>query len=74
MFLLHFSFFALIGIDRGELVSVWGKHKAVSVWSFMRSSLGDRVKRCTPSVCPSVRPSRASNFLEIGKKPLKLLI
>ena len=29
----------------------------------VRHSLGDRVKRCTPSV----RLSRASNFLEMGK-------
>ena len=31
------------------------------------SSLGDRVNHCTPYVCLSARPSRASDFLEIGK-------
>jgi len=32
-----------------------------------RPSLGGCIKRCTYPVSPSVRPSRASDFLETGK-------
>jgi len=39
----------------------------------MRRSLRGRNKYCTQSVRPSVRPSRASDFLETGK-PQKLPI